>query len=168
MHKNYREPIKIKYLVIAIIGVVIFAAVLSFFTLRTSNKSTSSQTEYTQLKKNLNQKFNGNGKIATIKQEDNINDKNGKNPHTVILVILTDTQTQKYLKTTYEAVQNDKSSRDQQLYIASIQKIISDEAKKLHNNDDVIQFVYKDGKKYILVASSQKHRNLIKPVKVSN
>jgi hypothetical protein len=55
MHKNYREPIKIKYLVIAIIGVVIFAAVLSFFTLRTSNKSTSSQTkpkvEYTQLKK---------------------------------------------------------------------------------------------------------------------
>jgi hypothetical protein len=81
---------------------------------------------------------------------------------------LTDTQTQKYLKTTYEAVQNDKSSRDQQLYIASIQKIISDEAKKLHNNDDVIQFVYKDGQKYILVASSQKHRNLIKPVKVSN
>ena len=125
MHKNYREPIKIKYLIIALIGVVIFAAALSFFTLRTSNTTTANQpkVEYTKVKKDLDQKFNGNGKIASIKQEDNINDKNSKNPHTVILVILTDKQTQKYLKTTYEAVQNDKSSRDQQLYIASIQKI---------------------------------------------
>ena len=169
MHKNYREPIKVKYLIIALIGVVIFAAALSFFTLRTSNTTTVNKpkVEYTKVKKDLDQKFNGNGKIASIKQEDNINDKNSKNPHTVILVILTDKQTQKYLKTTYEAVQNDKSSRDQQLYIASIQKIISDEAKKLHNNDDVIQFVYKDNKSYVPVASSQKHRNLIKPVKVS-
>ena len=54
------------------------------------------------------------------------------------------------------------------MYIYSIQKIISDQAKKLKNNYDVIQFVYKDGKKYIPVASSQKNKFLIKPVKLTN
>jgi len=80
---------------------------------------------------------------------------------------LTDKQTQKYLKTTYEAVQNGKATDDQKQYIYSIQKIVSDEAKKLNNNSDVIQFVYKDGKKYIPIASSQRHRFLIPPVKIT-
>jgi len=77
---------------------------------------------------------------------------------------LTDKQTKKYLKTSFEAVQNNQAGDDQKLYIHSIQKIVSDQAKKLDNNYDVIQFVYKDGKKYIPVASSQKNKNLIKIV----
>lgn len=50
----------------------------------------------------------------------------------------------------------------------SIQDIVSKQAKKLDNNYDVIQFVYKDGKKFIPVASSQKNKFLIKPVKLKN
>ncbi|AUI72167.1 hypothetical protein COSHB9_08910 [Companilactobacillus alimentarius] len=169
MHKNYREPIKVKYLIISIIGVIIFATVLSFFTLKTPTQTTTSQSKvnYVKIKRGLDHQFNSNGDVAQIKQEDNIHDKNGKNPHTVIIVKLTDKQTQKYIKTTYEAVRNNKATNDQKLYIASIQHIIATQAKKLKNNNDVIQFVYKDGKNYVLVASSQKHRNLIPLVKTN-
>lgn len=173
MHKKQRNSINKVYLSIALIIVVIFAGLLSFFTFRTpskvvqNNQETSRpKVEYKNIKKNLDQKFNQNGSIVTIKEEHNINDKTSKYPHTVIIVKLTDAQTQKYLKTTYEAVQNNQANDDQKLYIYSIQKIISDQAKKLHNNYDVIQFVYKDGDKYIPIASSQKNKFLIQPVKI--
>jgi len=175
MHGNYREPINKKYLIIAVIGVVIFAVLLSFFTLKTPNKTASntkqqadqSKPEYAAIKKSLDQKFNSNGRIVTIKEERNINDSTSQKAHTVIVVSLTDKQTQKYLKTTYEAVQNNTANDDQKLYIHSIQKIISDEAKKLDNRNDVIQFVYKDGGKYIPIASSQKNKFIIKPVEIN-
>lgn len=175
MHGKYREPINTKYLIFAIVGVIIFAVLLCFFTLKmpakkdTTNQTTSKpKVEYKAIKKNLNQKFNSNGPVVQVKEEHNINDSTSKHPHTVIVVKLTDKQTQKYLKTSYEAVQNGQASDDQKVYIYSIQKIVSDEAKKLHNNYDVIQFVYKDGKKYVPVASSQKNKFLIKPVKITN
>lgn len=170
MRKNQREPINQKYLIISIIGVVIFAILLSVFTLKTPTKTTSkvakTQTEYKSIKKSLNQQFNQNGHIATIKEEHDINDSTSKHPHTVIIVKLTDKQTQKYLKASFEAVQNNQGTNDQKAYIYSIQNIIATEAKKLDNNYDVIQFVYKDGKKFVPVASSQKNKYLIKPVKV--
>lgn len=175
MHGKYREPLNKKYLIIAIIGVVIFAAVLCFFTLKMpAKRTTTTQTtskpkvEYKAIKKNLEQKFNSNGPVVQIKEEHDINDSTSKHPHTVIVVKLTDKQTQKYLKTSYEAVQSGKATDDQKVYIYSIQKIVSDEAKKLHNNYDVIQFVYKDGKNYVPVASSQKNKFIIKPVKITN
>lgn len=171
MQKNQREPINLKYLIISLVGVVIFAILLSLFTLKTPTKTTlkvanKPQTEYKAIKKSLNQQFNQNGHIATIKEEHNINDSTSKHPHTVIIVKLTDKQTQKYLKTSFEAVQNNQGTDDQKAYINSIQKIIAAEAKKLDNNYDVIQFVYKDGKKFVPVASSQKNKYLIKLVKV--
>jgi hypothetical protein len=170
MHKKQRGSFDIKYLIFAIVGVVIFAISLSVITLKnpkTDNKvATNDQpkTEYKSIKKALDKQFNQNGRVVTIKEDYNINDSTSKHPHTVIIVKLTDSQTQKYLKTTYEAVQNNQATDDQKQYIYSIQKIVSDEAKKLNNNYDVIQFVYKDGKKYIPVASSQKHKFLISPV----
>lgn len=172
MHKKQRESFNKKYLIFAIIGVVIFAVALSLLTLKdnkTHQKKTASQTqtEYKTIKKSLDKQFNQNGRIVAIKEEHNINDSTSKHPHTVIIIKLIDSQTQKYLKTTYEAVQNNQATDDQKQYIYSIQKIVSDEAKKLHNNDDVIQFVYKDGKKYIPVASSQKNKFLIQPVKIT-
>lgn len=171
MRKNQREPINQKYLIISIIGVVIFAILLSVFTLKTPVKTTSKvankpKTEYKAIKESLNQQFNQNGHVATIQEEHDINDSTSKHPHTVIIVKLTDKQTQKYLKTSFEAVQNNQGTADQKNYIYSIQKIIANEAKKLDNNYDVIQFVYKDGKKFVPVASSQKNKYLIKPVKV--
>lgn len=172
MHKKQRESFNKKYLIFAIIGVVIFAVALSLLTLKdtkTNQKKTTGQpqTEYKTIKKSLDKQFNQNGRIVAIKEEHNINDSTSKHPHTVIIIKLIDSQTQKYLKTTYEAVQNNQATDDQKQYIYSIQKIVSDEAKKLHNNDDVIQFVYKDGKKYIPVASSQKNKFLIQPVKIT-
>ena len=172
MHKKQRESFNKKYLIFAIIGVVIFAVALSLLTLKdnkTHQKKTASQTqtEYKTIKKSLDKQFNQNGRIVAIKEEHNINDSTSKHPHTVIIIKLIDSQTQKYLKTTYEAVQNNQATDDQKQYIYSIQKIVSDEAKKLHNNDDVIQFVYKDGKKYVPVASSQKNKFLIQPVKIT-
>ncbi len=174
MHGNYREPINKKYLIISLIGVAIIAIIMSVFTLRSPSKTTShstsnkSKVEYTAIKKNLDKKFNDNGRIVEIKEEHDINDSTSKKPHTVIVIRLIDNQTQKYLKTTYEAVQNNTASEDQKMYIYSIQKIVSDQAKKLHNDNDVIQFVYKDGKKYVPVASSQKNKFLITPVKIQN
>lgn len=172
MHKKQRESFNKKYLIFAIIGVVIFAVALSLLTLKdtkTHQKKTASQpqTEYKTIKKSLDKQFNQNGRIVAIKEEHNINDSTSKHPYTVIIIKLIDSQTQKYLKTTYEAVQNNQATDDQKQYIYSIQKIVSDEAKKLHNNDDVIQFVYKDGKKYVPVASSQKNKFLIQPVKIT-
>ncbi|WP_338231062.1 hypothetical protein [Companilactobacillus muriivasis] len=174
MHKEQRKPFNQKHLIFAIIGVVIFAILLSVLTLKSpaktdTNKSSSnaSNNEYKVIRKNLDKKFNQNGRVVTVKEEHNINDSTSKHAHTVIIVKLTDTQTQKYLKTTYEAVQNGQATDDQKQYIYSIQKIISDEAKKLDNNYDVIQFVYKDGKKYIPVASSQKNKFIIQPVKIT-
>lgn len=171
MHANQRDPLNKKYLIISIIGVIIFAALLSFFTLKTPTKkvskvTTQPKTEYKAIKKALDQNFNQNGRVVTIKQENNINDSTSKHPHSVIIVKLTDKQTQKYLKTTYEAVQNGQGTDDQKLYIHSIQNIIAKQAKKLDNNYDVIQFVYKDGNKYVPVASSQKNKYLIKPVEI--
>lgn len=173
MHAKQREPINKKYLIIALIGVVIFACLLSFFTLHSTGKKTikttnQPHTEYKVIKKSLDKNFNQNGRVVSIKQENNINDNTSKHAHSVIIVKLTDKQTQKYLKTTFEAVQNGQATDDQKAYIYSIQKIISDEAKKLDNNYDVIQFVYKDGNKYVPVASSQKNRFIIKPVKIDN
>jgi len=173
MHGNYREPINKKYLVISLIGVAIFAIILSIFTFKYPSKtatapSSKPKVEYTAIKKNLDHKFNENGRIVQIKEEHNINDSTSKQSHTVIIIKLTDKQTQKYLKETYEAVQNNQASDDQKMYIYSIQKIVADEAKKLDNQYDVIQFVYKDGTKYIPIASSQKNRFLIAPVKISN
>lgn len=172
MHAKYRKPINKTYLIISIIGVVIFAGLLSFFTLKTPNvtkQNTSDNTvKYTKIKKSLDKSFNQNGRVVSIKEEHNINDSTSKHPHTVIIVKLTDKQTQKYLKTSFEAVQSGQSTDDQKMYIYSIQKLISNQAKKLDNNYDVIQFVYKDGKKYVPVASSQKNKFLIKPVKIKN
>ncbi|PMD69467.1 hypothetical protein [Companilactobacillus nuruki] len=174
MHKKQRGSFNKKYLIFSIIGVIIFAVLLSFFTLKPTNKpisqpkttnSTPTISKYTTIKKNLDQRFNQNGKVVTIKQENNINDSTSKQPHSVIVVKLIDKQTQKYLKASYEAVQNNQASDDQKNYVHSIQKIISDQAKKLNNNYDVIQFVYQDGKKFIPVASSQKTRDIIKVVK---
>lgn len=173
MHTKQRGPINQKYLIISLIGIIIFAVLLSFFTLKSPNNKTTTQStntsqpisKYTTIKKNLNQSFNQNGKVATIKQENNINDSTSKHPHSVIIVKLTDKQTQKYLKTSYEAVQSGQATDDQKNYVQSLQKIISKQAKKLNNNYDVIQFVYKDGKKYVPVASSQKNRDIIQPVK---
>lgn len=174
MHKEQRKPFNQKHLIFAIIGVVIFAILLSVLTLKSpaktdTNKSSSNapNNEYKVIRKNLDKKFNQNGRVVTVKEEHDINDSTSKHAHTVIIVKLTDTQTQKYLKTTYEAVQNGQATDDQKQYIYSIQKIISDEAKKLDNNYDVIQFVYKDGKKYIPVASSQKNKFIIQPVKIT-
>lgn len=175
MRGKYREPFNLKYLIIAIVGVVIFAGLLCFFTLKTPSKTTSKtnsttkpKVEYTAIKKSLNKQFNTNGPIVSVKEDHDINDSTSKYPHTVIVVNLTDKQTQKYLKTTYEAVQGGTATEDQKMYIYSIQEIIAKQAKKLKNNHDVIQFVYKDGKKYIPVASSQKNKFLIKPVKLEN
>lgn len=174
MHKKQRGSFNTKYLIFTIVGVVIFAILLSVITLKgpktagNTATSTKPKTEYKTVKKSLDKQFNQNGRVVVIKEEHNINDSTSKHPHTVIVVKLTDNQTQKYLKTTYEAVQNNQATDDQKQYIYSIQKIVSDEAKKLHNNYDVIQFVYKDGKKYIPVASSQKHKFLISPVRLSN
>lgn len=171
MHEKQREPINKKYLIISIIGVVIFAILLSFFTLKTPTKTTSKvsskpKTEYKSIKKSLDKSFNQNGPVVSIKEEHDINDSTSKHPHTVVVVKLTDKQTQKYMKTSYEAVQNNQATDDQKMYIYSIQKLIATQAKKLHNNYDVVQFVYKDGKKYVPIASSQKNKFLIKPVKI--
>jgi len=171
MHEKQREPINKKYLIISIIGVVIFAILLSFFTLKTPTKTTDKvaskpKTEYKSIKNSLDKSFNQNGKVVSIKEEHDINDSTSKHPHTVVVVKLTDKQTQKYMKTSYEAVQNNQATDDQKMYIYSIQKLIATQAKKLHNNYDVVQFVYKDGKKYVPIASSQKNKFLIKPVKI--
>jgi len=171
MHANQRGPFNQKYLIISVIGVVIFAILLSFFTLKTPTKTSSKvvskpKTEYKAIKKSLDKNFNQNGKVVDIKEEHDINDSTSKHAHTVIVIKLTDKQTQKYMKTSYEAVQNNQASDDQKMYIYSIQDLVSKQAKKLNNNYDVIQFVYKDGKKYIPIASSQKNRFLIKPVKI--
>ena len=163
MQKKYRESLPKVPLIISIVGVIIFAALFSFFTLRTPSPSTT--PTYSKIKKELNQQFNSNGKVATVKEDRNINDKTSKKSHTVIIVVVTDKQTQKYIKTTYEAVQNNNATTDQKLYIRSIQNIIQKSAKKLDNNYDVIQFVYKDNKSYVPVASSQKNKNLIPLVK---
>ncbi|MQS76911.1 hypothetical protein FHL06_11215 [Lactobacillus halodurans] len=176
MHKNRRGPINKVFLTIALIVVVIFAAVLTYFTWKmpsinqsvTNTAQTQPKANYSAIKKNINKKFNQNGRVVQIKEEHNINDQTSNKPHTVIIIKLTDPQTQKYLKASYEAVQNNQASDDQKVYIHSIQNIVSTQAKKLANNYDVIQFVYKDGKKYVPVASSQKHKDLIKPVKLSN
>ncbi|MFC6175244.1 hypothetical protein ACFQAV_00225 [Companilactobacillus huachuanensis] len=174
MRKEQRKPFNQKHLIFAIIAVVIFAALLSVLTLRSPTKTSDTksssnvpQNEYKAIRSNLDKKFNQNGRVVAVKEEHNINDSTSKHPHTVIIVTLTDSQTQKYLKTTYEAVQNGQATDVQKQYIYSIQKIISDEAKKLDNNYDVIQFVYKDGKKYIPVASSQKNKFIIQPVKIT-
>lgn len=171
MHANQRGPFNQKYLIISVIGVVIFAILLSFFTLKAPTKTSSKiaskpKTEYKAIKKSLDKSFNQNGKVVDIKEEHDINDSTSKHAHTVIVIKLTDKQTQKYMKTSYEAVQNNQASDDQKMYIYSIQDLVSKQAKKLNNNYDVIQFVYKDGKKYIPIASSQKNRFLIKPVKI--
>lgn len=172
MHKKQREPFNKKYLIFSIIGVVIFAILLSVFTLKTPTKTAVKQTakptpEYKAIKKNLDQNFNQNGRVVEIKEEHNINDSTSKHPHTVIVIKLVDKQTQKYLQTSYEAVQNGQATEDQKMYVYSIQKIVSSQAKRLDNNYDVIQFVYKDGKKYVPVASSQKNKFIIKPVKIN-
>lgn len=173
MHTKYREPINKKYLIISIIGVVIFAIFFAIFTPNmssTTKKVASRQTtpEYTSIKKSLDKKFNQNGPVVKIKTEQNINDSTSKHPHSVIVIRLTDKQTQKYLKTSYEAVQSGQATDDQKMYVYSIQDIVSKQAKKLDNNYDVIQFVYKDGNKFVPVASSQKGKFLIKPVKLTN
>ncbi|MCT3358033.1 hypothetical protein EFT38_00010 [Latilactobacillus curvatus] len=89
-----------KYLVISIIGVTMFAILLTVFTPKFSSntKQVARQTtpEYKSIKKNLNQKFNQNGRVVTIKTEQNINDSTSKHPHSVVLIRLTDKQTQHY------------------------------------------------------------------------
>ena len=50
---------------------------------------------------NHNKQFNANGPIVSVKEEHDINDSTSKHPHTVIVIRLTDQQTQKYLKTTF-------------------------------------------------------------------
>lgn len=167
MHKKYRGPINKKHLIISLVGVLLFAIILSFFTLKSTPSNTTTKTpttEYKTIKKSLDNKFNQNGKVVTIKEDHNINDDTSKHPHTVIVIRLTDKQTQKYLKTSFEAVQNNQATDDQKDYIRALQNIVANQAKKLDNNYDVIQFVYKDGKSFVPVASSQKNRNLIKLV----
>lgn len=95
-------------------------------------------------------------------------DKDGNaKPHEVIKIMVTDKDTIKKLKAAKEAVDSNTASDDQKMYIAGIQDIITKNAKKLSNSNDVVSFGYAmDADNTALIASSMKDKDIIAPVEI--
>lgn len=95
-------------------------------------------------------------------------DKNGnQKPHEVIKIMVTDKDTINKLKADKKAIDDGTATDDQKMYIAGIQEIISKNAKKLSNSNDVISFGYEtDADNTELIASSMKDKDIIAPVEI--
>lgn len=119
----------------------------------------------------LEKQFNSdNDKIVTVDVKTDVVDDQSKDnkPHEEIKVVVKDKDTIEKLKTDKNAIDNDNASDDQKMYIAGIQDIISDAAKKLNNNADTITFGYKmDADNTMLIAGSSRTKDFVKPVEIN-
>lgn len=137
---------------------------------KTEATSTKASANNLKISKSLKNQFNSdNDKIVTVDVKTDVVDDQSKDnkPHEAIEAIVKDKDTIEKLKTDKNAIDNDNASDDQKMYIAGIQDIISDEAKKLNNDADTITFGYKiDADNTVLIAGSSKNENFISPVEI--
>lgn len=138
---------------------------------RTKTTSTKASANNLKIAKSLEKQFNSdNDKIVTVDVKTDVVDDQSKDnkPHEEIKVVVKDKDTIEKLKTDKNAIDNDNASDDQKMYIAGIQDIISDAAKKLNNNADTITFGYKmDADNTMLIAGSSRTKDFVKPVEIN-
>ncbi len=164
--------------IIAVLCAATLAVTLTACT-NSSKSSNSKNTESAVAKgsasnrkaaKELAKQFNTDGnKAVTTKVETNVVDDQSKDnkAHEVIEVTVVDKDTINTLKKDKSAIDKGTASSDQKMYVASIQDIITKQAKKLNNNNDTIQFGYKeDSDNTILIAGSSKAKDFVTPVTV--
>ncbi|QGG59099.1 hypothetical protein [Loigolactobacillus bifermentans] len=122
-----------------------------------------------KLAKDLEKQFNKDGKVATTKVEPEVVDDQSKDnkPHEEIKVIITDKALIKTITADEDAIRNDTATDDQKMYIATLQEMISKEAKKLDNTKDTISLIYKmDDQNNYQIAGSSKTHDFVKLVEV--
>ncbi|KRM98794.1 hypothetical protein [Loigolactobacillus rennini] len=138
---------------------------------RTETTSTKASANNLKITKDLEKQFNSdNDKIVAVDVKTDVVDDQSKDnkPHEEIKVTVKDKDTIEKLKTDKNAIDNGNASDDQKMYIAGIQDIISNEAKKLNNNADTITFGYKmDADNTMLIAGSSKTKDFVKPVEIN-
>ena len=107
-----------------------------------SAKSTSNK-KYKSIVKSINKQFNKDGKAVTVKVKNGIVDSDQPKKHSVVEVTIKSADLKKNVKAAQSAIDEGNATSDQQTLIYGIQQVISDEAKKLKNNKDVVSFGYK-------------------------
>ncbi|MGO3650930.1 hypothetical protein [Vagococcus sp.] len=130
----------------------------------TAQESTDAKSANNEVLKSLENEFNKDGKTVDVTLDKDVVDSESDKPHEVIRIEVTDQDTRKKLAEADEAIRNEDASEEQSMYINSIRQIISDEAKKLANNNDAITFAYQDDNNdSMLIAYSTKTKDIIQP-----
>lgn len=130
----------------------------------TTQENTDTKSENNEVVKLLENEFNKDAKTVDLTLDKDVVDSESDKPHEVIRIEVTDQDTRKKLSESDEAIRSGEANEEQNMYINSIRQIISDEAKKLANDNDAITFAYQDeNNDSILIAYSTKTKDVIQP-----
>lgn len=125
-------------------------------------------TKYKSIVKDIKKQFNKDGKAVTVKVKKGVVDSEQQKKHSVVKVTIKSAELKKNVKSAQNAIDDGSATTDQQTLIYGIQKVISDEAKKLKNKKDVVTFDYKlSPDNYRTIARSSKTKDIIPLVDVN-
>jgi uncharacterized pyridoxal phosphate-containing UPF0001 family protein len=133
----------------------------------TASKTTQPTTLNKRIAQELETRFNTNGEnnVETKIQTD-VADDTDKTGHQVIQVIIINQAALKNMKTAKDALDSNTANDTQKMSIKGVQVNIEEEAKKLGNKKDQIEFGWTRGSanQLDLIAKSAKTKNLINVV----
>lgn len=130
----------------------------------TTQENINTKSVNNEIAKSLENEFNKDGKTVNVTLETDVVDSESNEPHEVIAIEAIDQEIRKYIHEANEAIRNDEATEEQNMYINSIRQVVSDEAKKLANDNDAITFTYQDeNNESMLVAYSTKTKDVIQP-----
>ncbi|EPC32143.1 hypothetical protein Lpp120_1605 [Lacticaseibacillus paracasei subsp. paracasei Lpp120] len=129
-----------------------------------ASKSEQPTATNKKIAKELEAKFNTDGeKNVETKIQTDVADDTDKTGHQVIQVILTNQDSLKNMKAAKDALDSNTANDTQKLSIKGVQVNVEEEAKKLANDKDQIEFGWTLGSadQLDLIAKSTKTKNLI-------
>lgn len=129
-----------------------------------ASKSEQPTATNKKIAKELEAKFNTDGeKNVETKIQTDVADDTDKTGHQVIQVILTNQDSLKNMKAAKDALDSNTANDTQKLSIKGVQVNVEEEAKKLANDKDQIEFGWTLGSadQLVLIAKSTKTKNLI-------
>lgn len=142
-------------------------------TTEVTNESSSSTAGYQAntenleaVKSELENKFNDGEELVKVTIENDVSDDTSDQPHSIIEVRVIDDEARKNMQEMKNAVDSNTATEEQLTAIYGIQLNIEEAAKKLKNENDIVQFVNPDTNgNNVVIALANKTENIIPLVK---
>lgn len=136
-------------------------------TSQTNSTSNQDKDNLKSVAKELEDKFNTDGeKLVKVETTNDVTDSTSDKPHSVIEVRVIDDEARKNMQEMKNAVDSNTATEEQLTAIYGIQLNIEEAAKKLKNENDIVQFVNPDTNgNNVVIALANKTENIIPLVK---